>query len=623
MQERKIIRSALTIFFLNTVVFSAFADIRLPRLISNGMVLQHGVELKLWGWADRGETIRVDFAGKIYRTITGSDSTWHVLLPAMDVGGPYAMTITGSDTVTIDDILLGDVWFCSGQSNMVHMLNIHDVTYAADIVEARYPQIRQFLIPTASDLQTPRRDFPSGSWERAVGENVRSFSVVAYFFAKDLYKKYQIPIGIINASVGGTPIEAWTSEEGLDRFPAAQVAATNWKEAAVSQRASYVPPTGRWRNINVPGYWEDQGVRDLDGVVWYRKEVEIPAAMAGRPARIFLGRIVDADVLYINGTEVGRTTYMYPQRRYAIPASVLKAGKNTIAVQVTNHKDKGGFVPGKPYCLFAGKDTIDLKGTWEYKVEEVFEPIVPGTATPSMNPQNQPTALFNAMVAPATDYAIKGVLWYQGESNTDAPKAYAQYLSALIADWRRQWDNSVLPFLYVQLPGFMDYRYLPSESNWAELRESQRKTLSVPHTAMAVAIDLGEWNDVHPERKKEVGERLALLARQCVYGENLVASGPMYRSYRKDENKIILSFNSIGSGLTIPDGEALSEFAVAGADRKFVWAKAEIVGEEVVVWNDALPDPVYVRYAWADNPVNPNLYNKEGLPASPFEIEVD
>ncbi len=642
-------RTLISFFFfiLQLVVCrSAWADIRLPQLISNGMVLQRGVDLKIWGWASPGEEVTLRFAGKTRSAVAGRDEKWNFVLPAMEAGGPYTITLTGTNTVTINDVWVGDVWLCAGQSNMVHMLNIHDITYAKDIAEANYPQIRQFLVPVATDLQGSKSDFPGGSWERAVGENVRSFSVVAYFFAKDLYEKYRVPIGIINASVGGTPIEAWTSEEGLKAFPdvvrtivqnkdTAHVHAIN-RAAAIANTSAAVADLGMddgkqwfamdyvpkgWRNINVPGYWEDQGIKELDGVVWYRKEVEIPESMIGKPARVFLGRIVDADELYINGKRIGNTTYMYPQRRYPIPDDVLKAGKNTFVVRVTNRNGKGGFVPDKPYCVFAGPDTVDLKGTWQYKVGAVFEPVTEHVV-PGISLQNQPTVLFNAMVAPATDYAIRGVLWYQGESNVGQPAAYAQHLFALIHDWRQQWGQDTLPFLYVQLPGFMNYQYRPSESNWATLRESQRKALSIPHTGMAVAIDLGEWNDIHPGRKKEVGERLALLARKLVYKEEVVASGPMYRSYRKNGNKLTLSFDSVGSGLMAIDGEALGEFAIAGADKKFVWAEAEVVGDQVVVWSEKVSDPVYVRYAWADNPVNPNLYNREGLPASPFEIRV-
>jgi len=322
-------------------------------------------------------------------------------------------------------------------------------------------------------------------------------------------------------------------------------------------------------------------------------------------------------VLYINGKQVGITTYQYPQRRYNVPADLLKAGKNIFLIKVTNNVGKGGFVTDKPYCLFSGNDTIDLKGYWQYKVGEVFEPRR-GDFGGGIVAQNQPAALYNAMVAPLINYSIKGFTWYQGEANTSRPEEYAKLQPAQIIDWRNKWQQGQLPFLYVQLPGFMEYNYLPSESQWAELRASQLKSLSVPNTAMVVAIDLGEWNDIHPDRKKEVGDRLALAAEKIAYGEDIVYSGPLYKSAQVEGNKIIISFTNIGSGLVANDKEELSEFAIAGADKKFVWAKAKIEGDKVIVWNDDIQKPIYIRYAWADNPVNPNLFNKEGLPASPF-----
>jgi sialate O-acetylesterase len=268
--------------------------------------------------------------------------------------------------------------------------------------------------------------------------------------------------------------------------------------------------------------------------------------------------------------------------------------------------------------LFANNDTIDLKGTWLYKVGEVYPP---ANNVAGFSAQDQPTALYNAMAAPVTNYTIKGFLWYQGEANSGRATEYARLLPALINDWRIKWKNSTLPFLYVQLPGFMDYNYLPSESNWAMLRESQLKSLSVPNTAMAVAIDLGEWNDIHPDNKKDVGERLALAALKIAYGENITHSGPIFQSSAIESNRIIIHFTNIGSGLITNDGEELSEFAIAGADKKFVWAHAKIEGDKVIVWNESIKEPMYVRYAWADNPVHPNLYNKEGLPASPFKTD--
>ena len=556
------------------------------------------------------------------------------------------MDITASNKIFIKEILIGDVWICSGQSNMVHQMNIHDVTYAKDIAEANYPQIRHFWIPTLTNLQSPQDDLPTGSWKLAVGDDVRPFSAVAYFFARKIYEKYHVPIGLINASVGGTPIEAWTSEEGLKDFSAMQATIQKNKDTAYVNglnRATFnnaarpqqidlgmvgekkwfdvsYNPKG-WKTINIPGYWEDQGIKDLNGVVWFRKEINIPSAMTGKPARVFLGRIVDADVLYINGRQVGNTTYQYPQRRYYVPADVLKTGKNIFVIRVSNTAGKGGFVPDKPYCLFAGNDTIDLKGTWQYRVGEIYVPRSGSGGGGGINAGGQPTALYNAMIAPLINYTIKGFLWYQGETNTGRAGEYAKLQPAQIIDWRNKWKQGELPFLYVQLPGFMDYNYLPSESGWAMLRESQLKSLSVPNTAMAVAIDLGEWNDIHPDNKKDVGERLALAALKLAFNENIVHSGPIYQTSAIGGNKIIISFTNTGSGLITNDGEEVGEFAVAGADKKFVWAKAKIEGDKIIVWNENVSSPMYVRYAWADNPVNPNLYNKEGLPASPFRTD--
>jgi sialate O-acetylesterase len=538
---------------------------------------------------------------------------------------------------------------------MVHQLNIHDVTYAKDISEANDPQTRQFWIPTLNSLQGAQKDLPTGFWKSAVGEDVRPFSAVAYFFAKHLYEKYKVPIGIINASVGGTPIEAWTSEEGLKDFSTiystiqknkdtAYVNGLNRRPSAAPRIAppvdagisgatkwfdvSYSPKN--WRTINIPGYWEDQGLKDFNGVVWYRKEIDIPASMVGKAAKVFLGRIIDADELYINGTLVGNTTYQYPQRRYNVPANLLKAGMNIFVVRVTNTNGKGGFVPDKPYCIFSGNDTVDLKGYWHYKVGLVNRPFAGGGFGGGINAQGQPAALFNAMVSPVVQFNIKGILWYQGESNAGKPQEYGALLTALINDWRTKWNNTSIPFLYAQLPGFMDYNYLPSESNWAILRETQLKTVSIPNTAMAVTIDLGEWNDIHPDNKKDVGIRLAIAARKLAYKEELIYSGPLYQSAQTEGNKIIISFQHTGSGLITNDGEEPGDFAIAGADKKFVWAKAKIENNKVVVWSDEITAPFYVRYAWADNPVNPNLFNKEarpdgtvglGLPASPFRTD--
>jgi sialate O-acetylesterase len=640
-------------FFLSllssALVLMAAAQVKLPRLVRDSMVLQRESKVKVWGWAAKGEKVTVNFNGKRFKTTTGTDGTWSILLPPMKAGGPYSMDISARNKITLKDILIGDVWICAGQSNMVHQMELHKETYAEEIAKANYPQIRHFFIPTLTSLQGPREDLPTGYWKSANPEDVRQFSAVAYFFAKTIYEKYHVPIGLINASVGGTPIEAWTSEEGLKDFPALLQTAQKNKDTAYvnnlnrsafasgsanSQKetsdkgltgskpwydTTYVPKG--WRIINIPGYWEDQGIKDLNGVVWYRKEIDVPATMTGIPAKIYLGRIVDADYLYVNGKLVGNTTYQYPQRRYQVPAGVLKPGKNILVIRVINQSGKGGFVPDKPYSLVAGRDTIDLKGYWQYKVGEVFMP-KNVFSSGGISAQNQPTALFNAMVAPLVNYTIKGILWYQGESNAGRPEEYAKLLPALIKDWRHQWGQGNIPFLYVQLPNFMDVTYLPTESNWALMREAQLKALSVPNTGMAVAIDLGEWNDIHPDNKKDVGVRLALAAQKVAYGaRDVVSSGPLFQSSKIDGNKIVITFSNTGSGLVTIDGEEPGEFAIAGADKKFVWAKAKIEGDQVIVWNENVPNPLYVRYAWADNPDHANLYNKEGLPASPFRTD--
>lgn len=639
----KLIASFLTVaFFYST----GFCQVRLPRLISDGMILQRDAAVKLWGWAAVNEKVKVKFKNKTYTAKTGADGKWTIELLPTRAGGPYTIEIIASNRIAIQNILFGDVWFCSGQSNMVHQMELHNISYAKEIEEANYPEIRQFLIPSLTNLQEPQQDFPSGSWKPATPTEVKKFSAVAYFFARQIYEKYHVPIGIINASVGGTPIEAWCSETGLKDFPewlnttqknkdTSYVGAIN-RAAAMATKptplrdmgmtgqtkwfdTSYTPKG--WRTINIPGYWEDQGIKELNGIVWYRKLIDIPASMAGKAAKVFLGRIVDADELYINGKLIGNTTYQYPQRRYSVPANLLNAGPNIFVIRVTNTNGKGGFVPDKPYCLFAGNDTIDLKGYWQYKVGEVFEPVKPGSIPMGISAQNQPTALFNGMVAPVVNYTLKGILWYQGESNSGRPAEYARLLPSLINDWRQQWKQQMLPFLYVQLPGFMEMNYLPSESQWAMLRESQLKSLSVPNTGMAVAIDLGEWNDIHPDNKKDVGERLALAAQKIAYGEQLVYSGPIYQSAKVQDNTIAISFTNIGGGLVTNDGEAPKEFAIAGADKKFVWAKVKIEGEKIIAWNDDVKQPMYIRYAWADNPVNPNLFNREGLPASPFRTD--
>jgi sialate O-acetylesterase len=645
-------KSLTLVLIVVLVVISSIqlkAQVRLPAIVSDGMVLQRDQDLKIWGWANPSEKVTVEFLGKSYTTVTDKDGRWQIKLGPMEAGGPYKMGIKASNTIELNNILIGDVWVCSGQSNMTHYFGRHRERYSKEIAEANLPEIRQFYVPTTAVLTGPLEDIPNLKWKEATPESVIDFTVIGYFFAKKLYDKYNVPMGIINTCVGGTPIEAWTSEEGFKEFPDILKTIEKNKDTAYVNRLNLEAKVDRaadgpkkeadkgligvvkwydaeyeplnWKRINVPGYWEDQGIRNLDGVVWYRREIEIPKTMEGAEAKVKLGRIVDADELYVNGKRIGNTSYQYPQREYTIPAGVLKTGKNLIVVRVTNSWGKGGFVPDKPYLLLAANDTVDLKGYWQYKVGEVFNH--DKKFKRGISAQNQPTSLYNGMIAPYTNYAVKGLLWYQGESNSGNPQAYKKYLPNIINDWRNKWQLGELPFLIAQLPNYMEVDYLPAESNWAMMREVQLETaLNVPNTGVGINIDLGEWNDIHPGNKKPVGERLALAAMRIAYGEkDIVSSGPIYKTSRIEGNKIIISFDHIGSGLVSGNREKLAHFAIAGEDKKFRWGNAIIENNEVVVWCNDIPKPKYVRYAWADNPDFANLYNKEGLPATPFRTD--
>jgi sialate O-acetylesterase len=612
------------------ISIGSFAQIKLPSLVSNGMVLQRDQVTTLWGWASPEEKIRIQLGSKMIRTQANKLGNWQAQLPGYPAGGPYTIKLSGKNEIVLNDVLFGDVWLCAGQSNMVINMERVKEKYSADIASAKNPQIRNFFIPTAISKVDVKTELPASTWLPVNPENVLSMGAVSYFFARDLYAKYQVPIGIINSSVGGTPIESWISEAGLKEFPAYVKDTSKTIAQASPQKKSAdrgltekwndmsYQPKG-WKRYAIPGFWEDQGLKDLNGVVWFRREIEIPASLAGLPAKLFLGRIVDADQVFVNGEQVGNITYQYPPRRYTVKNGLLKAGKNLLVIRVTNTTGKGGFVPDKRYEMIVGNQTFDLQGDWDYKVGEVFTPKIEAPA-PNQFP---PTALYNAMIAPFTSYGLKGIVWYQGESNASKPDVYEYLLPALAKDWRTQFKQPEIPFLYVQLPGFQDRTFLPTESNWAVLREGQRKSLSIPKSGMAVTLDLGEWNDIHPLTKKPIGERLALAARKLAYGENIVSSGPIYASHQIDGNRIRIHFNETGSGLAInkQDEDELTYFAIAGKDKKFVWAKAVIEGNNVVVWSDEVSEPMYVRYAWADNPDGANLINREGLPASPFQTK--
>jgi sialate O-acetylesterase len=633
----------LALFF---IIRQSFGEVKLPRLISDGMVLQQNTKVKIWGQAKKGEAIALQFNNHTYYTTTDEAGKWLIKISTPKAGGPYEIVISGENQLRIKDILIGEVWICSGQSNMVLPMERVKEKYADLIAHANNPQIRHFFIPTQYNFNRPLEDFSTGKWETATPDNILRFTATGYFFAKDLFEKYHVPIGLINASVGGTPVEAWISEDRLKEFPeqlalteqvkdSAYVNHIRRKERAITSqwyanlRKNDAGINGSkkwyendydassWATMTLPNFWEDQGLQNTNGVVWFIKEIDVPESMTGKTAKFFLGRIVDSDSVYVNGKFVGTIGYQYPPRRYEIAKDILKAGKNVIVARVISTSGKGGFIKDKTYEIRVGNEIIDLKGAWQYRLGAASEPLAASTFF-----QYKPVGLYNGMIAPLINYTIKGVIWYQGEANTNNPAEYHRLFSTMIQNWRQKWNQGDFPFLYVQLANFMDSESQPSESQWAELREAQLQTLNVPKTAMAVIIDIGEWNDIHPLNKEVVGKRLALTAEKIAYQDKkVVFSGPIYQSMKIKGNKIILRFSNVGGGLVAKGGTELKHFAIAGADKKFVWARAEIKRNEVEVWHDSITNPVAVRYAWADNPDTANLYNKEGLPASPFRTD--
>ena len=634
----------LLIYFLQ-LSSTARAHLKLPKLIADGMVLQRDTEVKIWGWSDPNEKVAVRFIGKIYQTRGSDAGEWEIKISNLQAGGPHQMDIYANDTIIIQDVLVGDVWVCSGQSNMELNLQRARPLYENEIANCENSNIRYFEVPKRYNFKAPQKDLPGGKWISPNPESILSISAVSYFFGLELYKKYHIPIGLINSALGGSPIEAWISEDAIKSFPEHykeaqrfkngelinQIEADDTKRAArwystlnIEDKGYKSNPSWRnpevditdWSTITIPGYWSERDIGNLNGVIWFRKDMQLPPFMIGKRVKLLLGRIVDADSVFVNGQFIGTTGYQYPPRRYEIPPGILKDGRNTIVIRVISTIGNGGFVSDKPYELRAGDETIDLKGEWKYKIGAIMPPLEPQTFV-----RWKPIGLYNAMMAPLLNFPVKGVIWYQGESNADRPQEYTTLFPAMIHNWREKWQNPDLPFLFVQLPNFMEAKNEPSESNWALLREAQLHAISIPHTGIAVTIDIGEWNDIHPLNKKDVGYRLALAAQKVAYGEDIIYSGPIYQSMKIKGNEAVISFSNTGKGLMAKDNGELSNFSIAGPDKKFFWAKAKIEGDQIIVRNKKVKNPVAVRYAWADNPEGANLYNSAGLPASPFRTD--
>ncbi|MCW8133672.1 MAG: 9-O-acetylesterase [Planctomycetota bacterium] len=620
------------------------------------MVVQRGIKVPVWGWAEAGTKITVKLGEQSAEATADEKGAWKAELPAMEAGGPFELTVTGKETKTLKNVMVGDVWVCSGQSNMEWGLwGIKNSK--EEIAAAKFPNIRLFAVQKTISA-TPKDDPATGGWVECGPGTVTGFSAVGYFFGRHLHEQLKVPIGLIHTSWGGTVAEAWTSREALAKLEdfkpvmeSIEKAEANlpelqkeydaklaeWKKAVEAadpgtkdaEKAWFKPETdaAAWKPLDLPSHWEKGGLPDFDGVVWFRREVEIPEAWASKELTLSLGPIDDADITWFNGTQVGATDGWNVARKYKVPGDLVKAGKNTLAVRVLDTGGPGGLY-GKPEQLtlvpagMADAKPVSLAGAWSFNPGMSLQEIPARPLPPaSINNQNSPTALYNGMLAPVIPYGIKGAIWYQGESNAGRAFQYRTLFPAMIQDWRGRWGEGDFPFFFVQLANFMAAKPEPGESAWAELREAQRMTLSLPNTGMATIIDIGEAGDIHPKNKQDVGLRLALAARGVAYGEKLVYSGPSYKSMAVEEGKIRLTFDHVGGGLEAKGGEPLKSFAIAGEDKVFVWADAKIDGETVVVSSAKVEKPVAVRYAWADNPEGCNLYNKDGLPASPFRTD--
>ena len=640
-------KKTISFFLFISITLSLFANVRLPKIFGDNMVLQRNKEIPVWGWADANEKITVQFNKQTKNVKAGKDGKWIVKLDNETAGGPYQLTITGKNTITFNNVMVGEVWICSGQSNMEFPIEGWGkvANYKEEEANANYPLIRQIKVPLTVS-STPKDDIPSGEWKECSPQTAGDFTAVGYFFARELYNELKIPIGLINTTWGGTQVESWTSREAFensDEFKSmiAQMPSLNLDSLAKVRQAvalkkietiqGSIPSASeiqKWKDVDIdeshfghmhlPGLWESSQLGDVDGVVWFRKTINLTADDAGKTATLELAMIDDNDITYVNGVKVGATNSYNAKRNYSIPSNVLKEGKNVIAIRVEDTGGGGGvYGDSSDMNLTIDNRVTPLYGDWLFAVES----ITGGSA--SVGPNSYPTLLYNAMIQPLIPYAFEGVIWYQGEANAGRAFQYRKAFPLMINDWRKHWNEGDFPFYFVQLSSWnADNGNSTKGSTWAELREAQTMTLSLPNTGMAVTADIGNETDIHPKDKQDVGKRLAAIALHNVYGKDIVFSGPMYQSMQTNGNKIILSFTNTGSGLMIKDKYGyLKGFEVAGADKQFHYAKASIDGDKVVVYNDSVSAPVAVRYGWADYSDDDDLYNKEGFPAVPFRTD--
>ncbi len=633
----------------------------LHPLFTSDMVLQREIGAPVWGWAKPGENITVQVDGKqAGQGVAGKDGRWLARVGPFKAGGPHVVVIEGGGRKeTLTNVLFGDVWLCTGQSNMNWPVRLAQ-NAQAEVQAATNANIRSFTVNFYSAL-APELLPPAARWEPCTPEFARNFSGVGYFFARDIQGKTSVPVGLIHSSAGATAAEAWVSAEALRRdMPydfRERLDAVDQTNAvfgadfeffrALEQWTAKVDPASAakkyasdanldvsgWRDIAVPKAWEEAGIPELenfDGLVWFRHTLEVPEKWHGQDLLLSLSVMRDADVVWWNGAVLG-SRQTAGTRSYLVDAALVKPGKNLLVAAIVNTNGAGGFVSQPNNMVLRpainpGTNQMRLAGVWKAKRGPALADLAVPFPIPRVGHYKTISALYNGMIAPLTPYGIKGALWYQGEANGPFWLQYRHLLPTLIADWRRRFEVGDFPFLIVSLAAYNPEQKLPVEPGWAEIRESQWRTArTVPNTGLAMTIDIGDAKDIHPRNKQEVGRRLGLVARKLVYGEtNLVASGPEFTGMKVEApkgDKIRLHFKNVGGGLRIkPGDDKLKGFVVASEDKKWVWAHAVIEGNSIVVSSPDVPQPRHVRYGWAWNPIV-NLFNAEGLPAITFRTD--
>lgn len=604
------------------------------------MVVQRGKPGRIWGWSEPGKVITVKFGDQTATTTTRDDGSWEVGIQPPPAGGPYTLRVDGPRQQQFNDVLVGDVWLCSGQSNMeMSMSRVRDAE--REIKAANHPEIRLFVAKT--QVSYSPASAPDGSWSVCTPASAAGFSAVGYYFGRKLQQDLDVPVGLMQAAVGGTPAESWTSWEALRPLKDFDSALdemrrlrdkggpqygnflSHWyDEFDVGQKEKWqsdVSENANWKPVKIPGGFRELGVPDAPAVCYFRKTINLPDPLPPGEARIELGVVERMDTTYINGTWIGASAWVENPRVYGIGPHVLRPGKNTIAIRVLKTKPDGGFNsdPSRLKLVLGDKSEIPLAGDWLGRLSVDARPPHPLPAGYENWP-TMPSVLYNGMIAPIAPLSISGAIWYQGEANAGRAEQYRALLPAMIADWRRAFKQGDFPFYIVSLAAFMPHRDQPGDDAWAELREAQAFTAStVANSGMVMAIDKGDANDIHPKEKRELGERLALNALAKHYGKRVPFSGPTLKRIESVAGALKLHFDHTDGGLLV-NGDKLEEFSVCGDDGKWVWADVRIDGECVIVSSSSVPKPKHVRYAWQSNP-KATLFNGAGLPAVPFRTD--